>query len=98
LNDRACLACHKLGEKDGGIAPDLSYEGLIKDETWILDHFTNPRSRMPDSIMPAFRFATDDFKALTPTWEARTKPPRIGADVPRPVRVATARRATARGR
>ncbi len=65
LNDRACLACHKLGEKDGGIAPDLSFEGLLKDETWIFEHFTNPRSRMPDSIMPAFRFASSDFKALT---------------------------------
>ena len=28
IEDRACTACHKLGSKDGGIAPDLSYEGL----------------------------------------------------------------------
>ena len=63
--DRACTACHKLGERDGGIAPDLSYEGLIKDPTWIYDHFKNPKSTMPDSIMPAFRFTDDEFKAMT---------------------------------
>ena len=26
LRERACTACHKLGEADGGIAPDLAYE------------------------------------------------------------------------
>jgi len=65
INERACTACHKLGEKDGGIAPDLSQEGLLKDEQWLMEHFQNPRSRMPDSIMPAFRFAEDEFRAMT---------------------------------
>ena len=50
---------------DGGIAPDLSYEGLIRDDEWLMDHFKNPRSRVPDSIMPAFRFPDDDFEAMT---------------------------------
>lgn len=63
--DRACTACHKLGERDGGIAPDLSFEGLLKDEQWLLAHFKNPKSTMPDSIMPAFRFTEDEFKAMT---------------------------------
>jgi len=65
ISDRACTACHKLGAKDGGIAPDLSYEGLVRDPEWIDAHFINPRSKMPDSIMPAFRFTGDEFKAMT---------------------------------
>ncbi len=65
FEDRACTACHKLGEKDGGIAPDLSFEGKLKDEEWLRDHFRTPRSRVPDSIMPAFRFSDSDFAALT---------------------------------
>jgi sulfur oxidation c-type cytochrome SoxX len=65
VTDRACTACHKLGDRDGGIAPDLSFEGLIKDEAWIAEHFKNPRSVMPDSIMPAFKFTDDEFKAMT---------------------------------
>lgn len=65
IQDRACTACHKLGDKDGAIAPDLSFEGLMKDNEWVLDHFRNPRSRIPDSIMPGFRFAETDFQAMT---------------------------------
>ncbi len=65
INDRACLACHRIGSKDGGIAPDLSFEGLVKNEEWILAHFRNPRQTMPDSIMPSFRFTEDEFKAMT---------------------------------
>ena len=65
VTDRACTACHKLGDKDGGIAPDLSFEGLVKDDVWLSDHFKNPRSVMPDSIMPAFKFTDEEFKAMT---------------------------------
>ena len=62
--DRACAACHKVGPKDGGIAPDLSFEGLMRDDAWIQAHFKNPRAAMPDSIMPAFKFTDAEFKAM----------------------------------
>jgi sulfur oxidation c-type cytochrome SoxX len=75
LGDRACTACHKLGDRDGGVAPDLSYEGLIRDEQWLGDHFVNPRSRVPDSIMPAFRFPADDFQRLSAYLVSLKTPP-----------------------
>ena len=75
LADRACTACHKLHDKDGGIAPDLSYEGLIRDNDWLMDHFQNPRSRIPDSIMPAFRFPGDDFQRLSAYLGSLKTPP-----------------------
>jgi sulfur oxidation c-type cytochrome SoxX len=65
IADRACAACHKLGAKDGGIAPDLSFEGLLKSDEWIFTHFKNPRSTVPDSIMPTFRFTDDEFHSMT---------------------------------
>ncbi|MCX6621020.1 MAG: c-type cytochrome, partial [Acidobacteria bacterium] len=65
IEQRACTACHKLGGKDGGIAPDLEHEGLMREPEWIFDHFKNPRARVPDSIMPSFRFTDDDFRAMT---------------------------------
>jgi sulfur oxidation c-type cytochrome SoxX len=74
LNDRACTACHKLRDRDGGVAPDLSYEGMIRDSAWIMDHFKNPRSRIPDSIMPSFRFPVEDFDRLS-TYLASLKTP-----------------------
>jgi len=80
LGDRACTACHKLGDKDGGIAPDLSYEGLIRDDQWLGDHFVNPRSRVPDSIMPAFRFPAEDFQRLSAYLVSlKTPPPPVDA-------------------
>ncbi len=76
INDRACTACHKLGAKDGAIAPDLSFEGLIREPQWLDAHFRNPRSTMPDSIMPSFRFTEDEFKAMTAYLSGlRTAPP-----------------------
>ena len=75
IRDRACTACHKLGDTDGGIAPDLSYEGLLRDETWVYDHFRNPRSRVPDSIMPSFRFVDSDFRAMSLYLTSLKTPP-----------------------
>lgn len=66
LIDRfACTACHKLDGKDGGIAPDITYAGLMRDEQWIADHFRDPRALMPDSIMPSFRFTEAQFQAMS---------------------------------
>jgi mono/diheme cytochrome c family protein len=75
ISDRACTACHKLRDKDGGIAPDLSYEGLIRDNDWLMDHFKNPRSRIPDSIMPTFRFPGEDFDCITVYLASLKTPP-----------------------
>jgi len=77
VNTRACLACHKLGDKDGRIAPDLSFEGLVRDETWLLEHFRNPRSVISDSIMPTFRYPESDFEAMTAYLMTLTTPPEV---------------------
>ena len=69
LDQHSCFACHKVNDgknkKDGGIAPDLSWEGLIRDADWAFEHFKNPRSRMPDSIMPSFRYNDETFRLMT---------------------------------
>lgn len=75
LIDRfACTACHKLDGKDGGIAPDISYAGLMRDEKWIGDHFRDPRAVIPDSIMPTFRFTDAQFQAMTVYLAGRKTP------------------------
>ena len=75
INDRACTACHKLRDHDGGIAPDLSYEGLIRDDAFLMEHFRNPKSRIPDSIMPTFRFPDEDFGRMAAYLETLRTPP-----------------------
>lgn len=75
IADRSCTACHKLGEHDGHIAPDLSYEGLIRDNDWLLAHFNQPKSRVPDSIMPVFGLPEADFQSMASYLETQNKPP-----------------------
>lgn len=75
VRERACTACHKLGAEDGGIAPDLSYEGLIKQPEWIRKHFDDPRAVLKDSIMPSFRLPPADFDAMTAYLASLTTPP-----------------------
>jgi mono/diheme cytochrome c family protein len=80
IADRSCTACHKLLDKDGGIAPDLSYEGMARESEWLYEHFKNPRALQPDSIMPSFRFADDEFRAMTAYLASlRTPPPAMSA-------------------
>ena len=71
----ACLSCHKLGDKDGGISPDLSYEGLVRDQDWLMVHFRVPRSRTPDSNMPAFGLPDADYQDMAAYLLTRTAPP-----------------------
>jgi len=71
----ACLSCHKLGDKDGGISPDLSYEGLMRDQDWLVAHFRTPRSRIPDSNMPAFGLPDTDYQDMAAFLLTRTAPP-----------------------
>jgi mono/diheme cytochrome c family protein len=78
VKSRACAACHKVGGEDGLIAPDLSFEGLLKEPAWIDAHFTNPRALVPDSIMPTFRFAPPEFAAMTAYLSGLTAPPALG--------------------
>jgi mono/diheme cytochrome c family protein len=75
ITQRSCTACHKLGDRDGRVSPDLSFEGLIRDETWLMDHFRSPRSRIPDSVMPVFGFADADYRSITAYLLSRTTAP-----------------------
>lgn len=78
ISERACAACHKIGDQDGGIAPDLSFEGLIKDEPWMVAHFKDPRALVPDSIMPTFGFTDAEFKAMSAYLATSKKTPAMG--------------------
>lgn len=75
IAQRSCTACHKLGDKDGHISPELSFEGLIRDENWMMAHFKEPRSRIPDSIMPVLGFSEADFQSITDYLKTRTTAP-----------------------
>ena len=65
INGYACLSCHKLDDRDGGISPDLTREGLMRDHDWLMSHFQNPRSEITDSNMPSFAIPQKDFEDMS---------------------------------
>jgi len=79
IEQRSCTACHKLGDRDGHVSPDLNYTGLIRDEAWLMAHFRDPRSRIPDSIMPSFPFSDGDFRSMAAYLLTRNVPPHFNS-------------------
>jgi len=54
-----CFACHKLGGIGGKAGPALDNVGARLDMQTIKKQITNPQSRVPDSVMPAFNQLSD---------------------------------------
>ncbi len=61
---RSCVACHKLGPLDGGIAPDLSYIGRLRNRDYITVHLTDPRAHNTGSPMPSFWMSQSERDAI----------------------------------
>lgn len=47
------------------IGPHLNWSGIYRSDEWLIEHFNNPTSRIPRSIMPIFPFDQTKFLALT---------------------------------
>ena len=61
---RGCVACHKLGERDGGLAPDLGHLGLIRDASYVAAHLADPRAHTSGSNMPTFWMSKSERQAI----------------------------------
>ena len=47
------------------IGPHLNWSGIYRSDEWLMEHFHNPTSHVPRSIMPVFPFDDTKFFALT---------------------------------
>lgn len=84
FSDFGCTVCHDgqgrgldtfYAHGEDHYWPDPLFEGLLKDENWLMGHFRDPRSRVSDSIMPAFGFADADYLAMTAYLTSLKTPP-----------------------
>lgn len=52
LKEKRCLACHKYGESDGQIAPDLSFMAWMRPRQYVMNFLRRPAAEIPGAIMP----------------------------------------------
>ncbi len=52
LHEKQCLACHRFGEVDGRIAPDLTYIGAQRDSDYLKTFLNSPTRLIPGAAMP----------------------------------------------
>lgn len=52
LHRKKCLACHRFGEDDGRIAPDLTYIGDQRSVNYLRAFLANPARLIPGAVMP----------------------------------------------
>lgn len=63
--EKGCTGCHSIGGKGGKVGPDLANVATRRDAQWIFDHFKDPKSVSPETVMPKFGFTDDEARALT---------------------------------
>jgi cbb3-type cytochrome oxidase cytochrome c subunit len=62
---KGCIGCHSVGGLGGKVGPALDDVGLRRSPEWMLQHFRDPQSVTPGSVMPKFGFTETEARALT---------------------------------
>jgi cbb3-type cytochrome oxidase cytochrome c subunit len=64
FEQKGCIACHSLGGNGGKIGPALDDGGLRRTLEWMVQHFRDPQTVSPGSVMPRFGFTEAEARAL----------------------------------
>jgi ubiquinol-cytochrome c reductase cytochrome b subunit len=60
-----CAGCHRIHGKGEAFAPDLSYVGDTRNRDWLIRHFRDPQTVVPDSEMPEYGLNEEELSDLT---------------------------------
>ena len=64
FEQKGCLSCHSVAGQGGKIGPALDEVGLRRTPEWMMQHFRDPRSVTPGSLMPKFGFTEAEARSL----------------------------------
>jgi mono/diheme cytochrome c family protein len=64
VETRGCLSCHKLGDRDGQLGPDLGHLGQVREASYVEAHLADPRAHTPGSNMPNFWMSGSERAAI----------------------------------
>jgi cbb3-type cytochrome oxidase cytochrome c subunit len=59
-----CDACHQIMGAGKKLGPPLDGVGQHRDRAWLEKHFQDPKSTSPGSIMPPYKFTTQEMDAV----------------------------------
>jgi mono/diheme cytochrome c family protein len=65
FQQKGCIGCHSLAGKGGKVGPALDDVGLRRAPAWMVQHFREPQSLTPGTVMPKFGFTEAEARALT---------------------------------
>jgi cbb3-type cytochrome oxidase cytochrome c subunit len=100
VRDKGCRACHVVNGRGGTIGPDLTNVGEKAPEqydfghlsgqksafAWHVAHLKDPRTVVPDTVMPNFHLTTQQAQSLATlilSWRRAPVPAEFVAGVPR---------------
>jgi mono/diheme cytochrome c family protein len=64
FQQKGCIGCHSIAGKGGTLGPALDDVGLRRSPEWMLQHFRDPQTLSPGTVMPRFGFAESEARAL----------------------------------
>ena len=65
FQQKGCIGCHSVEGKGGKVGPALDDVGQRRTPDWMMQHFRDPQSVTPGTVMPRFGFTETEARALT---------------------------------
>ena len=64
FQQKGCIGCHSVAGKGGNVGASLDDVGLRRAPEWMIQHFREPQSVTPGTVMPRFGFTEAEARAL----------------------------------
>jgi mono/diheme cytochrome c family protein len=64
FQQKGCIGCHTVAGHGGKVGPVLDDVALRRSPEWMMQHFRDPQSVTPGSVMPKFGFTETEARAL----------------------------------